>query len=78
MGQVWLAIGGKAYDVTEFLRKHPGGEEVMLEVTGKFEPPKQPPFGPIPHPCCPRCCAESSLKTALGALRYFVARQGRD
>ena len=32
--QVWLAIGGKAYDVTEFLCEHPGGEEVMMEVTG--------------------------------------------
>ena len=34
--QVWLAIGGKAYDVTEFLCEHPGGEEVMMEVTGMF------------------------------------------
>jgi len=32
---VWLAIGGKVYDVTEFLQEHPGGEEVMTEVTGK-------------------------------------------
>ena len=31
---VWLAIGGKVYDVTEFLQEHPGGEEVMTEVTG--------------------------------------------
>jgi hypothetical protein len=34
---IWLAIGGKAYDVTEFLQEHPGGEEVLMEVTG--EPP---------------------------------------
>ena len=31
---VWLAISGKAYDVTKFLCEHPGGEEVMMEVTG--------------------------------------------
>ena len=34
--KVWLAIGGKAYDVTEFLCEHPGGEEVMMEVTGEW------------------------------------------
>ena len=32
--QVWLAISGIAYDVTEFLAEHPGGEEVVMEVTG--------------------------------------------
>ena len=31
---VWLAISGKVYDVTQFLQEHPGGEEVMTEVTG--------------------------------------------
>eukprot|EP00897_Mesotaenium_endlicherianum_P009156 jgi/Mesen1/8269/ME000448S07420 len=30
----WLIIDGKVYDVTRFLDEHPGGDEVMLSVTG--------------------------------------------
>ncbi|XP_073150679.1 cytochrome b5-like [Henckelia pumila] len=31
----WLIINGKAYDVTNFLEEHPGGDEVLLSATGK-------------------------------------------
>ncbi|KAJ9154049.1 hypothetical protein P3X46_027427 [Hevea brasiliensis] len=31
----WLIIGGKVYDVTNFLEDHPGGDEVLLSATGK-------------------------------------------
>lgn len=31
----WLVIGGKVYDVTNFLEEHPGGDEVLLSATGK-------------------------------------------
>lgn len=31
----WLVIYDKVYDVTRFLDEHPGGDEVMLNVTGK-------------------------------------------
>ncbi|CAL9053239.1 unnamed protein product [Musa banksii] len=31
----WLIISGKVYDVTPFLDEHPGGDEVLLAVTGK-------------------------------------------
>eukprot|EP00270_Netrium_digitus_P008552 TRINITY_DN2566_c0_g2_i1.p1 TRINITY_DN2566_c0_g2~~TRINITY_DN2566_c0_g2_i1.p1 ORF type:complete len:155 (+),score=56.04 TRINITY_DN2566_c0_g2_i1:171-635(+) len=31
----WLIIGGKVYDVTEFLDEHPGGADVMLASTAK-------------------------------------------
>ena len=48
MGQVWLAIEGKAYDVTEFLCEHPGGEEVMMEVTGACD---SRPSVLVPSPC---------------------------
>ncbi|KAL7788962.1 FMN-dependent dehydrogenase domain-containing protein [Trichoderma ceciliae] len=39
----WVIIHGKAYDVTEFLPEHPGGEEIILKYAGKdateeFEP----------------------------------------
>lgn len=43
VAQVWLAIGGKAYDVTDFLCEHPGGEEVMMEVTGPLTAGTPPP-----------------------------------
>jgi hypothetical protein len=58
---VWLAIGGKVYDVTEFLQEHPGGEEVMTEVTGAApafpstsarEPTSQRWQGPRGGPVC--------------------------
>lgn len=30
----WFVIGGKVYDVTNFLEEHPGGEEVLIEASG--------------------------------------------
>jgi len=32
---LWLAIHGKVYNVTDFLLEHPGGEEVLLDSGGK-------------------------------------------
>ncbi|KAL8139127.1 hypothetical protein V2J09_005128 [Rumex salicifolius] len=31
----WLIIGGKVYDVTKFLEDHPGGDDVLIQATGK-------------------------------------------
>lgn len=28
---LWLLIGGKVYDVTEYLDEHPGGSEILLD-----------------------------------------------
>lgn len=32
--EIWLVIHGRVYDVTDFLKEHPGGEEVLLEQAG--------------------------------------------
>uniref|UniRef100_A0A1B6CYB1 Cytochrome b5 n=1 Tax=Clastoptera arizonana TaxID=38151 RepID=A0A1B6CYB1_9HEMI len=32
---VWIIIHNSVYNVTEFLNEHPGGEEVLLEQSGK-------------------------------------------
>mmetsp|Transcript_10994 Transcript_10994/g.17975 ORF Transcript_10994/g.17975 Transcript_10994/m.17975 type:complete len:142 (+) Transcript_10994:32-457(+) len=32
---LWLAINGKVYDVTEFLDEHPGGPDVMVDSGGR-------------------------------------------
>lgn len=34
--ELWMAIHDKVYDVTKFIEEHPGGEEVLLEVGGKY------------------------------------------
>lgn len=31
----WVIIHGKAYDVTEFLPSHPGGQKIILRYAGK-------------------------------------------
>ncbi|KAM7260044.1 hypothetical protein ACFE04_015785 [Oxalis oulophora] len=31
----WVVIHGKVYDVSKYLSDHPGGEDVILEATGK-------------------------------------------
>ncbi|KAB2067266.1 hypothetical protein ES319_A09G215300v1 [Gossypium barbadense] len=30
----WLIINDKVYDVTKYLKDHPGGDEVLLSATG--------------------------------------------
>ncbi|KAG0251453.1 hypothetical protein BG011_007607 [Mortierella polycephala] len=32
---LWLAVGGKVYDCTDFVDEHPGGEEVLYDEAGK-------------------------------------------
>jgi len=32
---VWTVIHDKVYDITQFLDEHPGGEEILLENSGK-------------------------------------------
>ncbi|KAL0373857.1 UNVERIFIED_CONTAM: cytochrome [Sesamum radiatum] len=34
-GDCWLIISGKVYDVTAFLEEHPGGDEVLINASGK-------------------------------------------
>eukprot|EP00891_Asterochloris_glomerata_P002688 jgi/Astpho2/2688/e_gw1.00050.210.1_t len=31
----WLIIGGKVYNVTDFLDEHPGGFDIIISATGK-------------------------------------------
>ncbi|GAB2297143.1 Cytochrome b5 isoform A [Dionaea muscipula] len=31
----WVVIDGKVYDVSTYLDEHPGGDDIVLEVTGK-------------------------------------------
>ncbi|KZV22423.1 cytochrome b5 isoform A [Dorcoceras hygrometricum] len=31
----WVVIDGKVYDVTSYLEEHPGGDDILLEATGK-------------------------------------------
>ncbi|KAG6414651.1 hypothetical protein SASPL_122024 [Salvia splendens] len=31
----WLVVGGKVYDVTKFLDDHPGGDDILINATGK-------------------------------------------
>ncbi|XP_043071436.1 cytochrome b5 type B [Drosophila grimshawi] len=32
---VWIIYKGNVYDVTDFIKDHPGGDDVILEVAGK-------------------------------------------
>jgi cytochrome b5 len=31
----WMVVDGKVYDVTRFLDEHPGGEDIMLDSSGR-------------------------------------------
>ncbi|KAH8553511.1 cytochrome b5-like heme/steroid binding domain-containing protein [Umbelopsis sp. PMI_123] len=31
----WVIVGGKVYNVTDFLSEHPGGKKILLKSTGK-------------------------------------------
>ena len=33
---VWFVLHDKVYDVTKFLDEHPGGEEILVENSGKI------------------------------------------
>ncbi|XP_076322461.1 cytochrome b5-like [Tachypleus tridentatus] len=35
LNDCWLIICDKVYDVTDFMRQHPGGEEIILEYAGR-------------------------------------------
>lgn len=32
---LWMVIHGKVYDLTKFLKEHPGGEEVLITLAGQ-------------------------------------------
>lgn len=32
---LWLVIHGGVYDLTDFVKKHPGGEEVLINLAGQ-------------------------------------------
>jgi cytochrome b involved in lipid metabolism len=32
---LWMAVHGKVYNITEFIDEHPGGEEILLECGGE-------------------------------------------
>ncbi|KAF9895117.1 hypothetical protein FE257_000019 [Aspergillus nanangensis] len=34
-GDLWIAVHGKVYDVTSYVRDHPGGADALIEVAGK-------------------------------------------
>ena len=33
--RIWMVIHGRIYDITEFMMDHPGGEDVLKDVSGK-------------------------------------------
>ncbi|KAJ5188946.1 FMN-dependent dehydrogenase [Penicillium cf. griseofulvum] len=42
----WVIVHGKAYDVTEFLPEHPGGQKIILKYAGKDATEKFEPIHP--------------------------------
>jgi len=34
-GNLWIAIAGHVYNISEFISDHPGGEEILLDVGGR-------------------------------------------
>jgi L-lactate dehydrogenase (cytochrome) len=42
----WVIIHGKAYDVTEFLPEHPGGQKIILKYAGKDATEEYEPIHP--------------------------------
>lgn len=42
----WIVVDSKVYDVTPFLRQHPGGETVLLRQAGAVCTPNHPTTHP--------------------------------
>ncbi|KAK5075414.1 Cytochrome b2, mitochondrial precursor [Lithohypha guttulata] len=42
----WVIVNGKAYDVTEFLPEHPGGQKIILKYAGKDATEEYSPVHP--------------------------------
>ena len=42
----WVIIHGRAYDVTEFLPEHPGGQKIILKYAGKDATEEYEPIHP--------------------------------
>eukprot|EP00339_Tiarina_fusa_P016820 CAMPEP_0117005208 /NCGR_PEP_ID=MMETSP0472-20121206/5913_1 /TAXON_ID=693140 ORGANISM="Tiarina fusus, Strain LIS" /NCGR_SAMPLE_ID=MMETSP0472 /ASSEMBLY_ACC=CAM_ASM_000603 /LENGTH=60 /DNA_ID=CAMNT_0004706397 /DNA_START=61 /DNA_END=243 /DNA_ORIENTATION=+ len=34
-GDYWIALNGKAYNITPYLAEHPGGDDILIKWTGK-------------------------------------------
>jgi sulfite oxidase len=35
---IWVTFGEGVYDITDFVRKHPGGDKILLAAGGALEP----------------------------------------
>lgn len=49
----WMILHGAVFDVTSFLRYHPGGVDIMLPYLGKDGTAA---FGIQRYPCCTHLC----------------------
>ncbi|KAL2346462.1 hypothetical protein Fmac_000462 [Flemingia macrophylla] len=65
----WLVINGRVLDVTKFLAEHPGGEEVILEVSGK-DATKD--FDDIGHS---KAAQNMVLKYQVGVLQGAIVKE---
>ncbi|XP_042416268.1 cytochrome b5-like [Zingiber officinale] len=64
----WLSIGGKVYDVTDFLEEHPGGEDVILHESGSGDATQA--FEEVGH----SSAAISSMKSYLiGTVEGYIS-----
>jgi len=79
-GDAWVVVGGKVYDLTEWVHRHPGGSIPLLQIAGRdatdafraYHGPKGKAAKTLASYCIGELDKEDSLETHMADFRDMV------